>query len=463
MKRNFFSLTYTDKILRLVKITNKNIESVYQAEIPAGLVNGGKIERLKAFAEVINEAKNNAKPRKITALEVIAAVPEEKVFLKIIQIPKMSLEKIDSAILWQIESIIPFEQKEIYFNWKIIGSTTDKLVVLIAVCEKKIVDSLFESLILAKIKPLIITFPSAGLANLLAVGSRLAIVVDLSKKNNISLVVAKNKNVYFSTSRHIDDEFKGLEKIIYNIVDYYHKKNSQEEIGNILVFGPPSLAKIEANLQKVISEKIKIARATDIKIISNIKEEYISYIDNLGLDLSLEKLSLLPPEVRENARNETTNYHLASILNYFILFILLILLSASAIWVKIYYDTLKVSNEYANLQKNQTTSSQKDLEANINMLNEKIAIIQSIPFATAIKPSFIEKITSCVDANITLKEIKVEANKNVKIKGVAKSRNDLIIFKDKLNNLAIMNPINLPISALEKKENVDFELATSKR
>lgn len=461
MARNYFTLTYTQEVVKLVKISGRSIESVAIAEIPAGIINAGKIERVKLFAELINELKKNAKPRRITSNEVIAAIPEEKVFLKIIEIPKMPTDKIDSAILWQIESIIPFEKKEIYFNWKIVDASLDKLKVLVAVCEKKIIDNLLEALIYAKLKPLIITFPSAGLANLLAPDNIISIIVDLSQKDTILLVVAKNKNIYLSTSRHISSNFTGLERIIHDTVEYYHKKNFGEEIGSILIFGPPILEKIKDRIQSTISEKIKLGNIEDVKIMSHIKKDYISYVDNLGLDLTLEKLSLMPPEIRANAKNETVNYRLSSMINYFLLFGIIIILGYGLFWGKIYLDILKINNQYSNLQQTQTSSTQKVLEVEVGQFNSKIDIIKSIPFAQSIKPSFVEQIVSCSDQNITLKEIKIDATNAIKIKGLAKGRNDLIIFKDKLNATNLLAPINLPISALEKKDNVDFELTST--
>lgn len=462
MKREFFTLTYSDTTLRIVMVTKGKIESVGSMEIPAGVVNNGKIERKKMFAEVLIELKKNTKPKKINSIEVIAAVPEEKVFLKIIEIPKMPMEKIDSAIAWQIESIIPFKQKEIYFNWKLIGSNEDKLILLVAVCERIIVDSLIEAISLAKQKPIIVTFPSAGLANLLGYNQeKLTIIVDLSKTNSISMVVAKNKNVYFSTSRHISDNYQGLETIIRNTIDFYNKKYKSEQIGNVLVFGPPELSNIEKQLQGTISDKIKVGEANDIKIIKNIKQEYISYIDNLGLDLTLEKLSLMPPEIRENTKNETINLQMATIVNYFVLFIVFISISYGALWGFLYYKNIILSNNYSDLQSRQSSINQKKIEDDITKLNQKINTIKSLSFENSIKPSFIESIVGAKDDNISLRELTIGEDKSVIIAGVAKSRNDLILFKDRLNALNIMAPITLPIESLEEKEDVDFELMSS--
>lgn len=431
------------------------------AEVPAGIINAGKIERVKLFAELIEELRKNAKPRRITCNEVVAAIPEEKVFLKTIEIPKMPVDKIDSAILWQIESIIPFEKKEIYFNWKIIGTSADKLKLLVVVCEKKIIDSLVEALIYAKLKPLIVIFPSAGLANLLAGSDKVSIIVDLSQKDSVLLVVAQSKNVYFSISRHITSDFKGLERIIQDTIEYYHNKYSQEEINNILIFGPPSMEEVKSKIQATISQKIKLAKIEDIKIMNHIKKDYLSYIDNLGLDLSVEKLSLMPPEIRSNAKNETINYRLSSILNYFLLFAIIILIIYTLAWGKLHLDLLNANSLYSNLLQNQTSSAQKALETEINQFNNKISIIKSIPFISSIKPGYIEKVVSFADQNITLKEVTIDINQAIKIKGLAKSRNDLIIFKDKLNSSDLLSPINLPINVLEKKENVDFELTST--
>lgn len=460
MKRNFFTLTYDDSILRLVKINNKKIDSVASANIPAGTVSGGKIQRIQVFSELISSLKNQAKPKKITDNEVIAAVPEEKVFLKTIVIPKVSVDRIQSTIVWQIESIIPFKQTEVYLNWQIIGSVGDKLQILLSVCEKKIIDSLLESLIVAKLKPLIITFPSAGLASMFAPQNVSTLIVNLSKLDIISLIAAKNKNVYLSTSRHFDNDAQKIINIINETIEYHHHKYPDENIKSVVILGPPNL--IGHQITEKISQQTKINNLKDIKIINNIKEEYIIYIDNLGLNFDLDELNLLPPEIRNNCANESINYRLSSMLNYFILFIIFIMMIYGLFWGKLYLDTIKINGDYAKVLQDQTNSKQKDLEAQINSFNNKLNIIKNIPFEKAVKPSMIEKIIA-KDANITLKKIVIDVNQNVKISGVAKSRNDLIIYKDKLNALGLLNNINLPITALEKKEDVDFELTTTRK
>lgn len=405
--------------------------------------------------------RKGCKAKKITDNEVVAAIPEEKVFLKTIHLPKIPLSKIDSTIAWQIESLMPYKIEEVYYNWKIIGDADNQLVILLAVCEKTIIDSLFETLILAELKPLIITFPSIGLANLLARGNNTIVIVDLSRQNSISLIIAQNGNVHFSTSRHIDSDYRGLEQIVSSTINYYHQKYLQNNIKSILVFGLPELVRIEDRLKQNISNVTRIGKKEDIKVINNIKEEYLSYIDNLGLDLSLEKLSLMPPELRDNFKNEQTNYRFSSILNYFILFIIFIALVYLIYFVKINYDLLNVSKEYANLLQNQTSTKQKELESEIQSFNAKLDIIKSLSLDKSLKPIIIKQIISAKDENITLKSIVIDQNKNVKITGLAKNRNDLILYKDKLNSLNIMAEINLPIAALEKKDDINFELTST--
>lgn len=457
LKRDFFSLTYTDHRLKIVKIKKNKIVSVASSEIPAGVVKDGKIERHKMFADLLGELKRNAKPKKITAKEIVAAIPEEKVFLKIIEIPKMPVEKIDSAIAWQLESIIPFKEKDVYYNWRIVGENQGKLRLLIDICEREIADSLLEALNIAKQKTLIIGFPSASIANLLTSGNHLSIIIDLSKQDNVFLIAAKNKSVYFSSSRHIGNNYNELEKIILSTVSYYSKKFPNERIGKILIYGPPRLSQYEEKLKNIYKENNSI----DIQVIKNIKEEYVSYIDNLGLNFGIEDLSLLPPQIRENTKNESINYKFSSIINYFVLVIIFLGIIYALAWGKIYLDINNLQNKYNNIKNFQTSDEQNEIEKKISSLNEKIAIINSIDFSSSISPEIVEDITSSTDDNVRIKDVEISKDNAVTIKGTAKSRNDLILYKDNLNKLDIMETISLPLTALEDKEDVDFELETS--
>lgn len=462
MKRNYFNLTYTDELLRLVKIEGKKITSIVSGKLSPGVVSKGKVERPKLFAEKIIELKNSAKPRRIIANEVIAALPEDKVYLKTVEIPKMPLDKINSAISWQIESIIPFKQKDIYFNWDLIGEGDNKLKLLVAVCEKSVVDNIVESLLIAKIKPLIIVFPSIGLANLLTGDvAEPMMIVDLSRESNISLIVAQKKTVYFSTTRNIGTDFANIETIIHDAIDYYQEKYPNKKISKVTVFGLSNLESLEGKLHHSLSQKIDLGQTQNITIIKNIKPEYASYIDNLGLDLSLDKINLLPPEIRTNCSNEIVNFRLLSTFNYFILLLVFILALYGGLWLSLYYSAYNLDKDYSYLIKQQITPKQEELEKEIKDLNNKINLINSITLTPTIGFSTIDKIISTASEGIALHDISISADQAVSIKGIAKTREELVTFKDQLNQLDILSPIILPITALEEKENANFEFITN--
>ena len=116
------------KGLRLKKIGRKNINM--------GIVKNGEIKDknvlIKQLSDLRRETKNDY---------VIASLPEEKAFLKIIPLPTMEKHQIRKSLEMQMEEIVPFPPKEIIFDFEIIDSfQQDKIGVALSAFPKKIAE-----------------------------------------------------------------------------------------------------------------------------------------------------------------------------------------------------------------------------------------------------------------------------------------------------------------------------------
>ena len=146
-----FGLDLSDLSLKVVQIKgdkkHEAISSFVSADIPAGNIEDGKIINKEAVAAIIKETIKKSGPEKIKTKKVICSLPESKVFLRIISIPKMSKEETNEAIKWEMEASIPIPIDQAYFDWQIFDSSNDKKEnVLTVAVSKEIVDDLMEVL-----------------------------------------------------------------------------------------------------------------------------------------------------------------------------------------------------------------------------------------------------------------------------------------------------------------------------
>ncbi|MBI2462802.1 MAG: type IV pilus assembly protein PilM [Candidatus Spechtbacteria bacterium] len=117
-----FGLDISDRSLKFVSL--KPIRNAYEVdafgehEFAAGIVERGKVLSLDKLANEISAALASA--RDVISPHVVVALPEEEVFLRIVQLPQMSKDELAEAIKWETESNIPISIDNAYFDYQII-------------------------------------------------------------------------------------------------------------------------------------------------------------------------------------------------------------------------------------------------------------------------------------------------------------------------------------------------------
>ena len=164
--------------------------------IPDGLVVAGEIKNIPSVAEHIQKALSESKPRKINTAYAVCSLPENKTFVRILDIPKMPKEELAKGIKWQAEQYIPLSIESVYLDWQIIEEHNNKLKILISAAPKKSVDNYIETAKKAKLKPLVMDLEEAAEARAL---------VSQQEQNKASLIVdiGSTKTVFVIQDKQI--------------------------------------------------------------------------------------------------------------------------------------------------------------------------------------------------------------------------------------------------------------------
>lgn len=136
-------LDISDFSLKLVQLNKSgesfSIQAINKIDLPAGIIDDGEI---KNRPELIKNLKNLIdKPRfgKVSSHEVTACLPENKTFVKLIEIDN-GPNDLKETILAEMEKHIPMPLDEIYFDWQIVNKDQGKNLVLLGAAPKQIVD-----------------------------------------------------------------------------------------------------------------------------------------------------------------------------------------------------------------------------------------------------------------------------------------------------------------------------------
>lgn len=207
-KKTAFGLDISDLSLKIVRFKRKgkqiSFASFGEQSIEAGLIEGGEIKDDKELVKYLKKAIAAVKGDKLDTNRVICNLPEEKVFIRTIQLPKMKQEEIDQAVYWESENHIPLKIDEVYLDWQRLPSTdknSDQIEVTIAAVPKTLVDSYFNCLKKAGLWPIAFEPESVVLARTLvkaAEASKPMMIIDLGETGT-NFVILSNQVIRFTS------------------------------------------------------------------------------------------------------------------------------------------------------------------------------------------------------------------------------------------------------------------------
>ena len=225
LKPEAFGLDISDLSMKIIKLKKKrgvlSLASFGEAEIKPGIIEGGEIKDEVALSKIIKEAMNKIKGEKINSKYVIASLPEEKAFLQVIQMPKMTEEELKKAVLFEAENYIPLPINEVYLDSQIVNPVynhLDHLDVLIAALPKKTVDPYVSSLKKAGLLPAVLEIESQGISRALVkneISPFPILLIDLGATRT-SFIIFSGYSLRFTSSIRVSSQ-KFTEAISRNL------------------------------------------------------------------------------------------------------------------------------------------------------------------------------------------------------------------------------------------------------
>lgn len=158
-----------------------------ERDIPSGVVESGKVKDAKKLSDVLREALIEKGPKGLSRY-VVASIPDEEVFLKMITMPNVPDKEIDSSILVEAERNIPIPSDNMYLDHESLGFHPERkhLDILLSASRKDSIDTYIEAINNAGLKPLAMEPEVAAI-------SRSAIKGGETKKPVIILEVGANR------------------------------------------------------------------------------------------------------------------------------------------------------------------------------------------------------------------------------------------------------------------------------
>lgn len=124
---NFFAVdigSVNIKVARVVKGgANKfELESLALAPAPVASLANANEQAMAGMAQTIIQLRQDAR---IAAKSVVASMPESEVFVRLINLPKMTMSELETAITWEAEQYIPLPIADVNYSYTVVGERPD--------------------------------------------------------------------------------------------------------------------------------------------------------------------------------------------------------------------------------------------------------------------------------------------------------------------------------------------------
>lgn len=308
LKPETFGLDISDLSLKLVRLKKRGnsvkLVSFGEEKIDRGIIKEGEIIDNKALANIIRKALSNVKGEKIRTKYVIASLPEEKSFLQIIQMPKMPLEDLKSAVIYEAENYIPLPIEQVYFDSQIVKPVVDSLDhfdVLIAALPRKTVDSYINCIKEAGLIPYVLEIESLAIARALIkkeISPFPVLLIDFGATRT-SFIFFSGYSLRFTTSisfsaNNLTETIADNLKINFKEAEALKKQYGLEPIPKVFLKGKSGESKFEKG---IIGEK----RIFEIlsPLLNNLTDQIKNYLDYYKTHSPHEHLASLNKEVEK--------------------------------------------------------------------------------------------------------------------------------------------------------------------
>ncbi len=201
-----FGLDISDITVKFCRITSRGsiqaVEYYGEVEIPEGIVVGGEIKRADALELTLRDQLKLAAGRPVRERYCVASLPEEKSFVRVIELPRIQPEDVAHAVRWEVEGVIPLPLGQIFYDFAVLPpppASADHQDVLITAFPKAIVESYHAVLRRAGLIPLALELESQAISRAVAtegVAEHPVIIIDMGATRTSFIIVAGGSLIF---------------------------------------------------------------------------------------------------------------------------------------------------------------------------------------------------------------------------------------------------------------------------
>ncbi|OGV96529.1 hypothetical protein A2W24_03375 [Microgenomates group bacterium RBG_16_45_19] len=396
-----------------------------------------------------------------TSAYVAVCFPEKYAFSRQYRLPKLMKHEIAEAVNWQIDKIFPFPKEDIYVDWKLLELTTTYTLVLVTAVPKNLLDHLRLCLEHAGLYPISFEPSASAISRMLTTQpAEEAIILELETNNACVTLVYRGTSLTTSTfnltpATNLPSLMTLISQSITAMVQKYLQKGGANQTVRVYLTGEKASPQMVTYLAQFI--RLPLTLFTVPGVTSALHLAYIAAKTYVLPPPDDRSINLLPTELQALYVAQLKQAEAKHGLTTGLMLALPSLVLCAVLWLATVVYGTTINRQIAALQ---TNASQPNLAGlNLAEINQNAhQYLNLFPLKTS-PESLLDELYRTVPPSIQLHHITYDvASHTLTLTGLAQTRADLIEYKTALEQLAGIDQVGLPLSALEAIDNVTFSL-----
>ena len=434
----------------------------------------GKMKDIKKISKAFGKLKNNFKPQKSLSSFAILTIPQNEIYNEIIEFPAaLSEEQLVEFIGLNASENLPLPLSECYIDWQIIKNGNKTNSVLISTIPRKIADNYIEILKENGFKLIALEASFLSIERAVFISEKPTIFLYLTD-GGITSIIYKNKSPYFSQFEswnettpgkeisNTKDLNKAIKDKIKKLTLYFESQNNKLKIEKLLLASHgfdadiiiKKIGKIALPMEKA-ELKIKSLKNNDwILVAGAAARAFIPRSDD-------RIISLLPVGTESLYETQKAVSFIKSILTliFSLAIFYIAIFSASCLFIigleKNISDQISIRN---NLPLSEEYIKIKSETKEFNGYSNDLAKIY--PETKSNYDNILKNINKFNTSGISITKLtSAKQNKAVHILGIASTRENMSVFRSKIENSNLFENVKFSVKNIAQKENIIFEIS----
>ncbi|MCX7912954.1 MAG: pilus assembly protein PilM [Thermodesulfovibrionales bacterium] len=366
-----------------------------------------------------------SKEHKLKHAAVTLSIPKVWTITKVLEFPSTVKESLNNVISYEMDRFTPFDEEDVFYDFKVVEETNEKIKVLLAVTKIQLLKPFIDALYSKGIKVEYITINSSAIGNLInhSYKPSLSLYVEIDEVGYEGVLFLQSKPINFFANKFRGDGSRDRATELTDSIRNFLSINKKNELKpQIFILFKVKNSTLKESLKSIVNMPLTFLDEIDLRMSFSPKTEIISYSSLgssfLALKQKTDNLNLM-------SKGKVNEQKKPIFLTIFLLILLLIILVLYFV-APLYLENKKIEEIDKQLTlKREEVKKVETLKKEIEALRGDLATIDGFKSNRQMTLNIIKEFTSIIPKNAWLTRIRI-TEKVVEIEGYASSATELL-------------------------------------